>query len=252
MAKAKQKDTTLQLRRIAVELYEAGWTVTEIGQELERSRWRICQYLEREGVPRRRPREMHAPPYDPNAFDKHTPQVAYFAGALHARGSFSGKDRIAVRSSQRDQGQFYKLREFLDFADSRRDSALLRYVPPLSDDLRTWAFTPVPPASEFFEQLAKEKLEQFFFRGYWDYRVFIQPTLAVLVGPRPLVEGLKKFVMRRIGNTPDIASYDTSKSEYLQLVVHRDVICRVGKQALYRSKKGPRFGPIYVQTVEAR
>lgn len=99
-----------------VELYKTGRGGESIGAEVGHSGHVVRAVLERQGVERRAFEDMHARPYPlwEEAFDKLTPESAYWLGFLMADGAIGGHDhRILLALAVKDKEHLHKFRTFM-------------------------------------------------------------------------------------------------------------------------------------------
>lgn len=96
-----------------VELYTSGESAAQIARQLQVSVHTVYQWLHQLGIVLRGPPRCQI---RHDAFDKLTPEAAYWIGFLFADGSVGRGEqlgRVSVRVSERDKNQLVKLRAFL-------------------------------------------------------------------------------------------------------------------------------------------
>lgn len=200
-------------RRDSVKLYRSGHTITQIAAHLGVSKQAVSKYLYEMGERTRNPKERCPVSYNETLFGQRTPEVAYFAGAIFARGGFKillnrrtmeeMSRRLTIRRSRNDRGEFETLREFLAAEEGEAPGLIsLRWQGQVQKDLTAWGIAEdVRSDGKPPEWLGELGLEEFFWRGWFEFsvpsfRIIARARVASLVGALPMVEAFIGYVER--------------------------------------------------------
>jgi hypothetical protein len=212
-SKAPTKKRPKKRRRSAVaianslqfrNLYEQGYSVTEIAAEHDVSRQWVYKQLHAMGVKVATRKEMHGVYYEPRIFKKFQPEQAYFVGALYARGRFKRNNtRLLYEITGKDCGQFDQFQNWLELPkDPNRRSLLIRYTGDTKKDLmQTWGLNARKRGPT--QRLCGHYLCEFFCRGFWEHGVGFSWNNGCfrgrVAGPSGTIRIFKAFVEPRLG-----------------------------------------------------